>query len=89
MTHIIKRRGHKQEFDERKVYASIFAACLSTHIAKEEAENIANSVSRKVKEWLNEKEGVTSDQIFKQVSEELMSLQKDVAFMYTTHRDVS
>ncbi|MBI2040084.1 hypothetical protein HYT18_03350 [Candidatus Microgenomates bacterium] len=89
MTHIVKRKGHKQEFDERKVYASIFAACLSSHIPHEEAESIASLVSREIKKWIADKEEVNSDEIFKKVSEELMVLNKDAAFMYTTHRDIS
>ena len=87
--HIVKRRGHKQEFDERKVYASVYAACLSCHMDKESAETIATVVVEKIKRWLTKKDEATSDDIFKQVSEELMSLDKEVAFMYTTHRDVS
>lgn len=89
MTTIIKRRGHKQEFDERKLYASIFAACLSAHVKHEEAESVANLVCREVKKWLGEKEEVTSDQIFKKAGEELSHLNKNVSFMYLTHRDVS
>lgn len=89
MTHIVKRKGHKQEFDERKVYASVYAACLSAHLEKEEAETIANLVGREIKNWITGKEQVNSDEIFKQISEELMTLNKDAAFMYTTHRDVS
>ena len=89
MTHIIKRRGHKEEFDERKVYASIYAACLSTHVKHEEAESMANLVTREIKKWLAGKEEVTSDQIFKQAGEELRHLNKDAAFMYLTHRDIS
>lgn len=87
--HIIKRKGHKQEFDERKLYASIYAACLSCHTEVEDAENIANLIAKKVKKWIEKKEQVGSDELFKQVSEELMSLNKDAAFMYTTHRDIS
>ncbi len=89
MTHIVKRRGHKQEFDERKLYASIYAACLSANVEKEEAAAVSNLVVKEVKEWLEEKEEMTSDQIFKKVGEELGHLNKDAAFMYITHRDVS
>ncbi|MBI3103974.1 hypothetical protein HYZ05_03460 [Candidatus Daviesbacteria bacterium] len=89
MTHIVKRKGHKEIFDERKVYASVLAACLSAHVHKEQAEINANMVTKAVKEWLDEKMDITSDQIFKKVSEELKKLHKDAAFMYTTHRDIS
>ena len=89
MAHIIKRKGHRQEFDERKVYASVYAACLSSHLSKEEAEDIANQVAKELGKWIENKEGVTSDEIFKAAAEELMALNKDASFMYTTHRDVS
>lgn len=89
MTTIVKRRGHKQEFDERKLYASVFAACLAAHVKHEEAESIANLVCREIKKWLGEKEEVSSDEIFKKVGEELGHLNKNASFMYLTHRDVS
>ena len=89
MTHIVKRKGHKQEFDEKKLYASVYAACLSAHLDKEEAEATANLVTREVKKWIADKDEVTSDQIFKKAGEELDHLNKDAAFMYTTHRDIS
>jgi len=89
MTTIVKRRGHKQEFDERKLYASIFAACLSAHVKHEEAESIANLVCREIKKWLVDKEEVTSDEIFKQAGKELEHLNKEASFMYLTHRDIS
>lgn len=87
--HVVKRRGHLQEFDERKLYASIYAACLAAHIEHEEAESIAGLVSREVKKWVDEKEKVTSDEIFNQAGKELKHLNEDASFMYTTHRDIS
>lgn len=89
MTHIVKRKGHKQEFDEKKVYGSIFAACLSAHVEKQESEAIANLVATSVTKWIDEKEEVSSDAIFKKAGEELQGLNKDAAFMYKTHRDIS
>jgi len=89
MTHIVKRKGHKQQFDERKLYASVYAACLSAHVDKEEVEVTANLVTREIKKWIEDKKEISSDQIFKKVGEELGHLNKDAAFMYTTHRDVS
>ncbi len=89
MAHIVKRKGHKEIFDERKVYASVFAACLSAHIDKEEAEVIANLVTRGIKEWVDDKEEVTSDAIFRTTAEHLKHLNEDASFMYTTHRDIS
>lgn len=89
MLHIIKRKGYKQAFDGRKVYASVYAACLSAHIDHEEAEHISALVSREIKRWIEDKDEVTSDDILTQVSEELAHLSKEASFMYTTHRDIS
>lgn len=89
MTHIVKRKGQKQEFDERKLYASVYAACLSSHTPKAEVEATADLVAREVKKWIDKKEEISSDEIFKQAGEELEHLNKDAAFMYKTHRDIS
>ena len=89
MTHIVKRRGHKEKFDVRKLYASIYAACFSAHVPKEEAEATSNLVTREINKWIDKKKEVSSDEIFRQVGEELGHLNKDAAFMYKTHRDIS
>ena len=89
MIHIVKRKGHKQEYDERKVYASVYAACLSAHVLQEEAESIASLVTREVKKWIEGKEEVPADLISKQAGDELEHLNREAAFMYKTHRDVS
>ena len=89
MIHIVKRKGHKQQFDERKLYASIYAACLSAHTDKEQAAATSDLAVREIKKWLDKKAEVSSDQIFKKTGEELGHLNKDAAFMYTTHRDIS
>lgn len=89
MTTIVKRRGHREDFDERKLYASVYAACLSAHVKHEEAESVANLVCREIKKWLTNKAEVLSDEIFKQIGKELEHLNKNASFMYLTHRDIS
>ncbi|MBI2012064.1 hypothetical protein HYS91_04815 [Candidatus Daviesbacteria bacterium] len=89
MIHIVKRRRHKEDFDERKIYASVYSACLSSHLSKEEAEKIAGEISEKVKNWVSTEKEVTSNQIFIKVGEELEKINKPAGFMYSTHRDIS
>ncbi len=89
MTHIVKRRGHKQPFDERKIYASVYAACLAAHTNVEEAESAANLVTREVKKEIEKEEEIDSSQIFKLAGSELENLNKEAAYMYKTHRDIS
>ena len=85
---VVKRRGQEQEFDERKVYASCYAACLRTRLHTQEAEKICEKVSKQIKSWIKNKKMVTSDQIFKKVILITKKYNKDVSFMYKTHRDI-
>ena len=86
---IIKRRGHEEEFDERKLYASCYAACLSATIKPIKAEKICEKISKEIKKDIKGKKCVTSDYIFNKVAELLEKNDKDAAFMYKTHRDIS
>lgn len=89
MAHIIKRRGHKQEYDERKVYASVYAACLNAHLHDQKAEEVASKVSKEISEWVKEQGEVSSNQIFVKVGRLMEEENKEAAFMYLTHRDIS
>ena len=86
---IVKRKGHSEEFDERKVYASCYAACLSSHVSHVEAEKICEKVAKEVKIWARKKKMVKSDDIFKNVIAAIKKHNEDAAFMYETHRDIS
>lgn len=87
--YIIKRRGRKEEYDERKVYASVYSASLNAHLNKLEAEKIAAGVSRQITTWLSGKGGASSEEIFKKTAELLKKENPDAAFMYETHRDLA
>lgn len=89
MKPVVKRKGHSELFDERKVYASSYAACLNVHLEEKICESIANSVSTVVGKWVKKKKQVDSDQIFKEVIKNLKKHNQDAAFMYETHRDLS
>lgn len=87
--HFVARQGHLETYDERKVYASCYSACLGTHLTKKEAESICEEVSKAVTKWVDGKKQVTSDDIFQKVVETLKKHHEDAAFMYETHRDIS
>lgn len=89
MIHVVKRRGHKQEYDERKVYASVYAACMNVHRSHEKAEEDAKKVVEKISEWIKERQEVTSNEIFIKTADVLREVDEDAAFMYSTHRDIS
>ena len=88
--HIVKRRGHKEKFDERKVYGSCYEAAYSCcNYNKKHTEKICEKVTSSVKSWIKKRDIVNSDQIFNQVVKELKKYSKETAFMYKTHRDLS
>ena len=87
--HLIKREGHIHPFDERKVYASCYAACLSSHISNKSAEKIADKVTKEIKIWIKNKKQISSNTLFKQIGKTMKEYDKNAAFMYLTHRDVS
>lgn len=85
---IVKRRGHTEEFDERKVYATCYSACKNADIHDDKAEEICEKVSKELKKWIGTKKYVTSGAIFAQLTKTLRKQDKNAAFMYETHRDI-
>ena len=87
--HIVKRRGHTEKYDEKKVYASCYAACLSANVAEQEAEKISAAVCKSVNSWIKKKDKVTAHQLYAVMVKTLKKKNKNAAFMYETHMDVS
>lgn len=86
---MIKRNGHDEEFDERKAYASCYAACINSHHGKEESEQIAGQIIDALKLFIANKKEVSSDDLFRETIRELNKIDPEAAFMYETHRDLS
>ena len=86
---IVKRKGHTELYDERKVYGSCFFACRNAHLSEKEAEEICSKVCAEAAKWLKAKKIVASSQIFRFLTKELKKYNEDAAFLYETHRDIS
>ena len=86
---IVKRKGHTELYDERKVYGSCFFACRNAHLSEKEAEEICKKVCTAITKWVNKKKIVSSNDIFKVLIQELKKHNEDAAFLYETHRDIS
>lgn len=84
--HIVKRRGHVEAFDERKIYASVYEACHAAQLSTKQAEKMAASVTASIKKWIDKKERVNSHELHQEVIHTLKKHHEDVAFMYATHR---
>ena len=86
---IVKRKGHGEVYDERKVYGSCYFACRNAHLSEKESEQICHHVCLAMTKWVNKKKIVSSNDIFKKLIEELKKHNEDAAFLYETHRDIS
>ena len=86
---VVKRAGTSEVFDDHKVYASVYEACISAKVPKREAEQVCDKVTKEIKKWLKGREEIDSSAIFRQVSQFLEKLNKDAAFAYETHRNIT
>jgi transcriptional regulator NrdR family protein len=89
MEHIVKRAGHHESFDQKKVYASVYAACLAVRAQANDAELIASEVTKDINAWLADKKTVSSAEIANEVARSLKLYNSDAAFLYRHHRDIS
>lgn len=86
---VVKRKGHAEEFDEKKAYGSVYWACKSSSLHTKQCEEISEKVVEELKKEIKDHGAVSSDTIFKFISKELAKHHKDAAYMYRTHRDIS
>jgi len=89
MKHVIKRHGHKENFDERKLYASLFASCLAASMSENEAELVSEKVTQQVREHLEKNnDPMTSEQLLKTASAALEQYSKAAGILYRHHKDL-
>ncbi len=88
MKHIVKRAGHTEAYDNRKLYASVYASALAVREPMGSAELIAKDVVEQVEGWLEAKHEVTSSDIRVQAAKHLHAINPDAAFQYKHHRVV-
>ncbi|HLD96570.1 MAG TPA: ATP cone domain-containing protein [Patescibacteria group bacterium] len=86
---IIKRQGHRESYDERKVYGSVYAACLAAGEPEAAAERIAAAVAKKISHSITDWKVTNSNQVFREVIIELGKLSPKAVFLYEMHRDLS
>ncbi len=88
MKHLVKRKGHTEIFDDRKIYASVYAACLSLRMTQEEGELIAEMVTSEVADVVKDFHEVDAHTIHKHVVVSLNKFNPDAAYLYDTHKDI-
>jgi len=45
---IVKRKGHVEKFDEKKVYGSVYASCASADYDEAECEKLSEKITFKI-----------------------------------------
>ena len=88
MKHIVKRAGHSESYDGRKLYASIYASCLSVRAPQGEAELVAERVQKQVEDWLSKKQEVTGHDIRREAAKHLTAVNPDAGYIYEKHREL-
>ena len=86
---VVKRAGHSEDFDERKLYASVYSSLVALRHTDQEAELVAEKVVAYVKNWLGKKEEVTSQDLLHKAANILISYNEDAAYLYQHHRSIS
>jgi transcriptional regulator NrdR family protein len=86
----IKREGETQEFESKKIYASVYSASLNAHYAEKKSEDLAQQIETKIIAWVKAHSHVNSHQIRDRIIEELCKInEEDVATLYKHHLDLS
>lgn len=79
---IVKRNGHTEKFDERKVYGSVYAACSNLHYDEMLCEKTAEEITLKIKKFAKGRKEIDSAEIRKKVQELLKEKDEELAFFY-------
>ena len=85
----MKRRGHTEEYDQKKVYASVYAAFMTNGLSEKDSEKKADNITKEVTKWVDSKKSIDSKDIFRVVVSLMKKEDREAAFLYETHRDLS
>ncbi|MFB6208816.1 MAG: ATP cone domain-containing protein [Candidatus Nanohaloarchaea archaeon] len=91
MGKIVKSQGEKEEFDEGKLWHSIYYPAREAHYTEEEAVELADDAKQEVMGWMDEHEDdvLTSKELRQKISEILSRKDEDVEFLYRKHLDLN
>jgi len=87
---IVKRGGRRatEAFEEKKLRASILAACLSAGTPVGHADALTQTVTNAVLDWLDTRPEVTSDDLRRTAAKHLSTHHPDAAYLYEHHRNI-
>lgn len=88
---VVNTDGAKEEFEEGKLWNSLYYPTRECHYSDEEAVEIADRVKQRLMDWIHSHEHgfVTTEEIRDKAMEELEKEDEDIAFMYDKHLDIN
>lgn len=88
---VAKKSGGKEPFDEGKLWNSVYYPAREAHYDEERAVDLADETKNRVLEWTEEHEDtvLTAEELREKIVQILEDVDEDVAFMYSTHLDLS
>ena len=89
-SYVVKSGGlHESEiFDPLKLHGSLMAACLAVRALEGEAHMVAQNITEKVIDWLDNKTEVTTDDVRRVAASRLQTYQPEAAYIYGTYKDI-
>jgi transcriptional regulator NrdR family protein len=86
MKHVVKSNGRTETFNNQKLYASIYASCLSVRESATGAELVAQKVTKEVESWLFTKNEVTANDVRRIAGKYLSNVNPHAGYLYLHHR---
>jgi transcriptional regulator NrdR family protein len=86
MKHVVKRNNSIENYNEHKLYASVYASCLSVQDSLQNSAKTANKVTKGVTLWLGRRSEVTTKDIHKKTTDILKEFNPHASYLYAHHR---
>ncbi|MFT7615896.1 MAG: transcriptional regulator NrdR family protein [Candidatus Woesearchaeota archaeon] len=84
--HLVKRHGHTEPYDEKKVYASVYSAAINAHYLEKDAEREAAFVLKKINAAVSKRDLIDANSIRILVIQSIRD--SHITVLYEHHLDV-
>ncbi len=88
MVIVVKRGGHAEKYDEKKIYTTVYASAINAHLNEQRAEEIATKITIAIDELIQKSKRVDSVDIKTEIQNLLIIEDGDVALMYEHHTNI-
>lgn len=88
---VVNKNGKKEEFDEDKLYDSVYYPAREAELDEGQANELGEKVVWETKSWMSDHEDdvFTTEEVREKVMEVLQRQECDVCFLYRTHMDLN